>query len=109
MATKINYSKLDEKAQSVLRTLCSNYRGDMRVKAQFQCYTYYGIDKFTKEITKSLNALKKLKCVNSFSVGAEDIDEETEIAYFDIYADMAVEVEEMAEIAINSQTVFIGR
>ena len=102
------FSKLSEKSQSVLKTLCSNYRGSMRVKANFRCSSYYGLEKFLDETTESLDALKKAKLISSYSVSGEETDENTDMCYFDINADMNISIEEMAEISVNSQTVFMG-
>ena len=101
--------KLSEKTQSILRTLCSNYRGDMRVKATFRCSVHYGVQKFMDEVSRSLRQLKRAKLIQSFYLSAEEIDEETDQAYFDVSADLNISVEEMAEVSINSQTVFIQR
>ena len=98
--------KLSEKTESVLRTLCSNYRGSSDVTAQFRCSTYYGAKKFSDEITLSLKELKKEKAITSFHLSDEDIDEENDLVYFDAKVSLNLSVEEMAEIAANSQTIY---
>ena len=101
--------KLSEKTQSILRTLCSNYRGDMRVTATFRCSVHYGLQKFTDDISRSLRQLKRAKLIQNFYIAAEEIDEETDQAYFDVTADLNMCVEDMAEVSVNSQTIFIQR
>ena len=102
------FSKLSEKAQSVLKTLCSNYRGNMRVKANFRCSSHYGIEKFLEETENSVIELKKANMIQGYQVSEHELDENTDLCYFDITADMNLSLEEMAEISINSQTVFMG-
>jgi len=102
------FSKLSEAAQSVLKTLCSNYRGALRVKASFRCSVHFGLAKFIKQVTSSLNELKKAKIILNHRIMDEETDESTDLCYFNVLADMNVSLEEMAEISANSQTVFMG-
>ncbi|MCL2862251.1 MAG: hypothetical protein FWE22_07575 [Firmicutes bacterium] len=98
--------QISEKAESVLRTLCSNYRGSTDVAAQFRCSIYYGSKKFKKEINDNLKELKKAGAITSFHISGEDIDEENDLVYYDVKASMNLSVEEMAEVSQNSQTVY---
>ena len=102
------FSKLSEKAQSVLKTLCSNYRGAMRIKAAFRCSTHYGTDKFLSEVTGQLDELRNNRMINSYQIADEDLDENADMFYFNVFADMNLSLEEMANISANSQTVFVG-
>ncbi|MCL2234125.1 MAG: hypothetical protein FWC11_02785 [Firmicutes bacterium] len=97
---------VSEKAESVLRTLCSNYRGTSDVVAQFRCSTYYGSKKFKKEINDDLKELKKAGAISSFHISSEDIDEDNDLVYYEVKASMNISVEEMAEVGANSQTVY---
>lgn len=99
-------SKLSEKAKSILKTLCSNYRGNMRVKAAFRCSVHYGLDKFVADTKKQLDALKKAELILSYRFADEETDPDTELCYFNVHADLNLSVEDMAEISANSQTVF---
>jgi|GEM_PF-866806 len=101
-------SNLNEKEQSVLKTLCSNYRGSLRVKASFRCSVHFGLDKFISKTKQSLDALKKANIILSYCIADEDTDENTDMCYFNVHADMNLSLEEMAEISANSQTVFMG-
>ncbi len=103
------FSKLSEKAQSVLKTLCSNYRGTMRIQASFRCSVHYGLEKFMKDTQKPLDELKKARMISSYRIADEDTDADAELCYFNVCADMNLSVEEMAEISVNSQTVFMAR
>ena len=98
--------QVSEKAESVLRTLCSNYRGASDVFAQFRCSTFYGSKKFKKEISDSLKELKKAGAITSFHVSGEDLDEDNDLVYYVVKASMNLSVEEMAEVSQNSQTVY---
>ena len=100
--------KISDKALSVLKTLCSNYRGSMRVKANFRCSTHYGTSKFLSEVTSQLDELKKVKAIAGYTIADEETDENTDLFYFNVFADMNLSLEEMAEVSINSQTVFVG-
>lgn len=100
------YMKLSYSAQSVLKTLCSNYREKTDVKASFRCSIYYGLSKFIKDIKKSLIELEKFGFVSSYRIGDEETDEETDMCYFNTYATLSISVEDMAEISVNSQTIF---
>jgi len=102
------FSVLSEKAQSVLKTLCSNYRGSLRVKAAFRCSVHFGLDKFVKQTKVQLEALKKANIILSYQITDEDTDESVDMCYFNVFADMNLSLEEMAEISANSQTVFMG-
>ena len=102
------FSVLSEKAQSVLKTLCSNYRGSLRVKASFRCSIHFGLQKFIDQTTAQLNELKKANIILSYQISDEETDENTDICYFNVFADMNISLEEMAEISANSQTVFMG-
>jgi len=104
---KADINILSERTKGVLRTLCSNYRGNMRVKATFRCSTHYGAPKFTEEITRALKQLKRAKFIQNFYISGEETDEETDQYYFDVNADLSMAVEDMAELSVNSQTVFI--
>jgi hypothetical protein len=101
-----NLDKLSERARSVLTTLCSNYRERMLVRANFRCSVYYGADKFQKEIERSLKAIKRAGFITSYRFADAETDPDTDLCYFDVYADMNMSVEEMAEVCVNSQTVF---
>jgi len=100
--------KISDKALSVLKTLCSNYRGSMRVKANFRCSTHYGTNKFMQEVSSQLDELKKANAIAGYTIADEETDENSDIFYFDVHADMNLSIEEMAEVSINSQTVFMG-
>jgi len=97
---------ISEKAEGVLRTLCSNYRGSTDVLAQFRCSVFYGSKKFKKEINNDLKELKRAGAVTSFHISNEDIDEENDLVYYKVKASMNLSVEEMADVSQNSQTVY---
>jgi len=102
------FSVLSEKAQSVLKTLCSNYRGAPRVKAAFRCSVHFGLAKFLKKTTSQLDELKNANIILSYQITDEETDENADMCYFNVFADMNLSLEEMAEISANSQTVFMG-
>jgi len=70
---------------------------------------HYGLQRFVDEISRALRQLKRAKYIQNFYISAEEIDEETDLAFFDVQADLSMSVEEMAEVSVNSQTVFIQR
>jgi predicted DNA-binding ArsR family transcriptional regulator len=80
----------------------------MRIQASFRCSMHYGLDKFIDDTKKPLNELKKARMISSYRIADEDTDQDTELCYFNVYADINLSVEEMAEISVNSQTVFMG-
>jgi len=102
------FATLSEKAQSVLKTLCSNYRGAMRIKAAFRCSTHHGTEKFLSEVTNQLDELKKAHVIASYQIVDEDLDQNVDMFYFNVFADLNLSLEEMASISANSQTVFFG-
>ena len=102
------FSVLSDKAQSVLKTLCSNYRGAMRVKASFRCSVHYGLEKFISDTQVPLDELKAAGIILSYQIADEETDDNTDLCYFNVFADMNLQIEEMAEICANSQTVFMG-
>jgi len=102
------FFSLSEKAQSVLKTLCSNYRGSLRVKASFRCSVHFGLAKFIDQTKVSLDELKKANIILSYQITDEDTDDTTDMCYFNVLADMNLGLEEMAEISANSQTVFFN-
>jgi len=102
------FATLSEKAQSVLKTLCSNYRGAMRIKAAFRCSTHHGTEKFLSEVTNQLDELKNAHVIASYQIADEDLDQNVDMFYFNVFADLNLSLEEMASISANSQTVFFG-
>jgi len=99
---------LSDEAQGVLRTLCSNYRGVMRVKAEFRCSTHHGLKRFRDEISKSMREIRRAKLVTTWRITDEEIDEDLERCYFLVHCSLNISVEDMAELSVNSQTVFFG-
>jgi len=99
---------LSYEAQNVLKTLCSNYRGVMRVKAEFRCSMHHGIKKFREEISKSMREIRRSKLITSWRITDEETDEDLEMCYFNVHCNLNISVEEMAELSVNSQTVFFG-
>ncbi len=98
--------KLNEKAKSVLKTLCSNYRGSMQVRASFTCSYHYGLTKFIAETQKQLDKLIAADILLNARISDEDTDPDTELCYFTVNAELNLSIEDMAEIAANSQTIF---
>ncbi|MCL2061411.1 MAG: hypothetical protein FWH03_02155 [Firmicutes bacterium] len=101
-----NLLNVSPKAQSVLKTLCSNYRGSMRVKAQFRCSVHYGLKSFIAETGAYLSELKAAGLIASYRISEDEKDDEGDLCYFSVTADLNLSVEEMAEISANSQTIF---
>jgi len=102
------FTALSEKAQSVLKTLCSNYRGSLRVKASFRCSVHFGLKKFIAQTRAPLDELKKSHIILNYQITDEETDDNTDLCYFNVLTDMNISLEEMAEISANSQTVFMG-
>jgi hypothetical protein len=105
---RMRMDSLTYESQTVLRTLCSNYRGAMRVKAEFRCSVYHGLDKFKAETSKCMREIRRAKLVTSWRITDEYIDEEIDLCYFTVTANLNLQVEDMAELSVNSQTVFFG-
>ncbi|MDR3021179.1 MAG: hypothetical protein LBU60_00665 [Clostridiales bacterium] len=105
---RMRMDALSYEAQTVLRTLCSNYRGAMRVKAEFRCSIHHGLDKFKQETAKSMREIRRAKLVTSWRITDEYIDEEIDLCYFTVNANLNIQIEDMAELSVNSQTVFFG-
>lgn len=101
---KLNNLNLD--TLNILKTLCSNFRGNKNVTAEFRCSVYYGLKKFLREVEKSLTILEKENFILSFYIGEQEFDEDNDIYYINISANLNLSVEEMSEIAVNSQTVY---
>jgi len=99
---------LSDDAQSVIKTLCSNYRGVMRVKAEFRCSTHHGMQKFREQIAKSMREIRKAKLIVTWRITDEEIDEDLEMCYFTVNCSLNISVDDMAELSVNSQTVFFG-
>lgn len=99
---------LSEESQSVLKTLCSNYRGVMRVKAEFRCSMHYGLDKFKKEVSANMREIRRAKLVTTWRINEEETDEDLEMCYFMVHCNLNLDVDDMAELSVNSQTVFFG-
>jgi len=105
---RMRMNALSSEAQNVLLTLCSNYRGAMRVKAEFRCSVFHGLDKFKKETSKHMREIRKAKLVTSWRITDEYIDDEIDLCYFTVNANLNLQIEDMAELSVNSQTVFFG-
>ena len=103
------FDNLSEKAQSILLTLCSNFRSSFGVRAQFRCSVHYGLETFVKEVEEALRELKENKCIKSFRISDQETDEDTDMCYFNVNCDLNLSVEEMAEISSHSQTVFVAK
>jgi len=103
----VKLSTLSDKAQAVLRTLCSNYRGSLRVKASFRCSVHYGLTKFIDDTKKELDELKAAKVILNYRIADEETDEDNDMCYFNVHSEMNLPIEQMAEIAQHSQTVFM--
>jgi len=103
--------KLTAMAQSVLKTLCSNYRENMQITALFRAPRDSAKNKLQKDTEKALQQLRKLGYISSYRFVEDDSDEMDSDAYknsFVVSVNMNLSVEEMAEISVNSQTVFMG-
>lgn len=100
-----NYNKLSEKAKTFLQVICSNYRDNFNITARFSCRAQYGADKFRDEIEKYMSELKKYKFILDYYI-TEGFGENDKID-FSVEVNVNMSVEIMAEIAINSQSVYI--